>query len=87
MCSSFFYVAALKSEICYKSEQKPPVSRVLTGAPMKMSDFAGKKLVLYFYPKECTPGCTTYCSHLMYSSLNTCQSSCYLEDDINFLNF
>ncbi len=54
---------------------------------MKMSDFAGKKLVLYFYPKECTPGCTTYCSHLMYSSLNTCQSSCYLEDDINFLNF
>lgn len=57
------------------------------GNTVKLSDFAGKKLVLYFYPKECTPGCTTYCSHLMYSSPNTRQSSCYLEDDINFLNF
>ena len=23
-----------------------------------MSDFKGKKLVLYFYPKDSTPGCT-----------------------------
>ena len=26
---------------------------------MKLSDFKGKKLVLYFYPKDNTPGCTT----------------------------
>ena len=26
--------------------------------PVKLSDFAGKKLVLYFYPKDNTPGCT-----------------------------
>src|SRR6266852_8128268 len=26
--------------------------------PIKLSDFAGKKLVLYFYPKDDTPGCT-----------------------------
>lgn len=25
---------------------------------IKLSDFAGKKLVLYFYPKDNTPGCT-----------------------------
>ena len=25
---------------------------------IKLSDFAGKKLILYFYPKDNTPGCT-----------------------------
>ena len=25
---------------------------------MSLSDFAGKKVVLYFYPKDNTPGCT-----------------------------
>jgi thioredoxin-dependent peroxiredoxin len=25
----------------------------------KLSEYAGKKLVLYFYPKDATPGCTT----------------------------
>ena len=28
------------------------------GNTIKLSDFAGKKLVLYFYPKDSTPGCT-----------------------------
>ena len=28
------------------------------GAEIKASDFAGKKLVTYFYPKDNTPGCT-----------------------------
>ena len=26
---------------------------------IKLSDYKGKKLVLYFYPKDSTPGCTT----------------------------
>lgn len=28
------------------------------GTSVSLSDFAGKKLVLYFYPKDSTPGCT-----------------------------
>ena len=28
------------------------------GDLVRLSDFAGKKLVLYFYPKDSTPGCT-----------------------------
>lgn len=28
------------------------------GKELKLSDFAGKKVVLYFYPKDNTPGCT-----------------------------
>ena len=29
------------------------------GKIVKLSDFAGKTVVLYFYPKDDTPGCTT----------------------------
>lgn len=29
-----------------------------TGKVIKLSDFQGKKVVLYFYPKDDTPGCT-----------------------------
>ncbi|TNE62022.1 MAG: thioredoxin-dependent thiol peroxidase [Alphaproteobacteria bacterium] len=29
------------------------------GKSVKLSDFRGKKVVLYFYPKDDTPGCTT----------------------------
>jgi len=29
-----------------------------TGNKIKLSDFKGRKLVLYFYPKDMTPGCT-----------------------------
>jgi peroxiredoxin Q/BCP len=27
--------------------------------PIRLADFAGRKLVVYFYPKDDTPGCTT----------------------------
>ena len=29
-----------------------------SGKMVKLSDFKGKKIVLYFYPKDNTPGCT-----------------------------
>lgn len=34
------------------------------GEEVRLSDFQGKKLVLYFYPKDSTPGCTTEACNL-----------------------
>ena len=38
----------------------PDFSAQITGTkPFQLSQFRGKKLVLFFYPKDNTPGCTT----------------------------
>lgn len=38
----------------------PEFSAAMTGdQPFRLSDYRGKKIVLYFYPKDNTPGCTT----------------------------
>ena len=44
-----------------KVGQKAPDFTVLNdkGETVKLSDLKGKKVVLYFYPKDDTPGCTT----------------------------
>jgi len=34
------------------------------GITIKLSDFIGKKVVLYFYPKDATPGCTAQACNL-----------------------
>jgi peroxiredoxin Q/BCP len=34
------------------------------GNVVKMSDFTGKKIILYFYPKDDTPGCTAEACNL-----------------------
>lgn len=34
------------------------------GNPISLKDFTGKKLVLYFYPKDSTPGCTAQACNL-----------------------
>ena len=34
------------------------------GKEIKLSDYAGRKLVLYFYPKDLTSGCTTQACNL-----------------------
>lgn len=34
------------------------------GQPVRLSDFKGKKVVLYFYPKDNTPGCTAEACNL-----------------------
>ena len=37
----------------------PPVAlKTSTGETVRLSDFSGKWVVLYFYPKDDTPGCT-----------------------------
>ena len=30
-----------------------------TGQTVKLSDYRGRRVILYFYPKDDTPGCTT----------------------------
>jgi peroxiredoxin Q/BCP len=34
------------------------------GKPVKLSDLLGKKVILYFYPKDLTPGCTAEACNL-----------------------
>ena len=34
------------------------------GKEVKLSDFSGKKIILYFYPKDNTPGCTAEACNL-----------------------
>ena len=46
------------------------------GQMVTMADFAGKNVVLYFYPKDMTPGCTTEAcdfreSHQSFAELDT----------------
>ncbi|MBD80882.1 MAG: thioredoxin-dependent thiol peroxidase [Crocinitomicaceae bacterium] len=38
--------------------------KIENGSMVSLNDFAGKKLVLYFYPKDMTPGCTTQSCNL-----------------------
>ncbi|MDZ4741971.1 MAG: thioredoxin-dependent thiol peroxidase [Verrucomicrobiota bacterium] len=48
-------------ETLLKAGQKAPEFKSVdeTGAQIALKDFKGKKVVLYFYPKDDTPGCTT----------------------------
>ncbi len=39
-------------------------SKDQNGKPVKLSDYRGKKVVLYFYPKDDTPGCTAEACNL-----------------------
>lgn len=44
-----------------KPGTKAPAFKLLddSGKSVSLSDFKGKKVILYFYPKDSTPGCTT----------------------------
>lgn len=46
--------------------QKAPnfQAKIETGETIKLSDYLGKKVVLYFYPKDNTPGCTAQSCNL-----------------------
>src|SRR5678816_30007 len=51
---------AKKLELSLKEGDKAPEFSVLdnSGARVSLKDFKGKPIVLYFYPKDDTPGCT-----------------------------
>jgi peroxiredoxin Q/BCP len=45
--------------ILTKGDKAPDFAGVdQDGQPVSLNDYTGKKLVLYFYPKDDTPGCT-----------------------------
>ena len=50
------------------NKKVPNFSAPATGGGFKLSALAGKTLVLYFYPKDSTPGCTTEAQQ--FSALN-----------------
>ena len=58
-----------------KEGDKAPDFKVINelGVKMTLADFSGKKLVLYFYPKDSTPGCTAESCNLRdhYADLKT----------------
>ena len=58
-----------------KEGDKAPEFKVINelGEEMTLADFSGKKLVLYFYPKDSTPGCTVESCNLRdhYADLKT----------------
>jgi peroxiredoxin Q/BCP len=39
-------------------------AKIETGETIKLSDYRGKKVILYFYPKDATPGCTAQACNL-----------------------
>lgn len=46
-------------------DQAPDIlARDQSGSEVKLSDFRGKKVILYFYPKDDTPGCTAQACNL-----------------------
>jgi peroxiredoxin Q/BCP len=51
-----------RAELLKEGEIAPPFNtQMVTGeqvAPMSLADFHGRKVILYFYPKDETPGCT-----------------------------
>ena len=48
-----------------KGDKAPSFSGIIEDdSTISLSDFAGKKLILYFYPKDMTPGCTVQSCNL-----------------------
>jgi len=48
-----------------EGQKAPPFEGIdQDGRIIRLSDFSGKKVVLYFYPKDNTPGCTAEACNL-----------------------
>ena len=48
------------------------------GGSVKPSDFAGQKLVVFFYPKDNTPGCTTEAKEFSAAKADFAKAGCAL---------
>ena len=60
MCAAFTKSFSKGNKAMLKEGDKAPAFKALDaeGNQVKLSDFRGQKVVLYFYPKDDTPGCT-----------------------------
>lgn len=63
-----------------------------TGEVVRLSDYLGKNVVLYFYPKDMTPGCTTEACdfrdvHHDFSELNAVILGVSMDDEIRHMKF
>ncbi len=51
-----------RAEVLKEGEIAPPINtQIVTGdqvTPFSLTDYRGRKVILYFYPKDDTPGCT-----------------------------
>lgn len=48
-----------------EGDKAPEFSGIIEdGSTVKLSDYSGKKLILFFYPKDNTPGCTAEACNL-----------------------
>jgi len=48
-----------------EGDKAPDFTAVIqNGKTIRLSDFAGKRVILYFYPKDNTPGCTAEAKNL-----------------------
>ncbi len=52
----------MKLEVGQKAPEFETINQ--NGDNIKLSDYLGKKVVLYFYPKDNTPGCTSQACNL-----------------------
>jgi peroxiredoxin len=51
-----FHFAMVLTNVNFKAPDFQGLNQ--DGKEIKLADFAGKNLILYFYPKDSTPGCT-----------------------------
>lgn len=62
----FFLITGLHAQTTLKAGDKAPAFKAKdqNGKIVSLQNYKGKKLVLYFYPKDNTPGCTTEACNL-----------------------
>lgn len=66
VCSMILSVIAASGQTVLKVGDKAPdfTAKDQDGKQVSLSDYRGKKVILYFYPKDNTPGCTAQACNL-----------------------
>ena len=85
---SEFSKADMERKITLEVGDKAPEFEALNqdGVKVALKDFVGKNVVLYFYPKDNTPGCTTEAANLVQTTISlskmTPSSSAFSPDSV-----